>query len=379
MGISKEERKLKQNIRKGLRKNQSVSVSSGGVVTGGGGDKVKQSGRGRRTVAKKIAAEVTAGANFDNATVTAKVNKPKNKIVSKVPVSGSSVSETRTNNRGTVINKTTETVNTEKTKSKRPSKFRADYGITRNTNEVDNRETKTSLTQGKRESAGSVEVQGIPSRLGNSFRFAGGKGDGLARTIKNANQGISDVRERSNQGLTNKSKSGFFMKSSPFNKPGDADEVFSVNRTSPQPGVDTSTTSASFNTPGRKVERQAETPEEINAWINASQENKDKYKPGKSFSGSSTSSTVSLDKVSPNVIKKEVIGDYKPASSTYESAPDGIIEKVTPSSSNKISTSRTRVDRKKIRQDNRIERKANRKQGKLDKQGGGTNCRMVCD
>ena len=314
MGLFKKskEKQLRQDIRKGLRKNQSVSVSSGGVVTGGGGDKVKQSGRGRRQVAKKIAAEVTAGANFDNATVTAKVNKPKNKIVSKVPVSGSSVSETRTNNRGTVINKTTETVNTEKTKSKRPSKFRADYGITRNTNEVDNRETKTSLTQGKRGGAGSVEVEGIPSKLGNSFSFAGaGKEDGLARTIKNANQGISDVRERSNQGLTNKSKSGFFMRSSPFNKPGDADEVFSINRNSPQPGVSTSTTSASFITPGRKVERQAETPEEINAWINAPKENKEKYKPGRSFADSSTSSTVSLDKVSPNVIKKEVTGsDY---------------------------------------------------------------------
>jgi hypothetical protein len=53
--------------------------------------------------------------------------------------------------------------------------------------------------------------------------------------------------------------------------------------------------------------------------------------------------------------------------------------KVKSSSSSSSNTDRTRVDRKKIRQDNRIERKANRKQDKLDKQGGGTNCRMVCD
>ena len=353
MGLFKKskEKQLRQDIRKGLRKNESVSIGTDGAVSGDGGNKVKLSGRGRRTAAREEAARRFSGdtqlPGGGNSKVTAKKNIKRKEV--------------------TPTSETTGIIERSK------GKDRAHYSVTGQRG-TDNRETKTSLTQGKRESAGSVEVQGIPSRLGNSFSFArGGKEDGLARTIKNANQGISDVRERSNQGLTNKSKSGFFMRSSPFNKPGDADEVFSVNRNSPQPGVNTSTTSASFDTPGRKVERQAETPEEINAWINAPQENKDKYKEAKSFADSSTSSTVSLDKVSPNVIKKEVTGSDNRENFSYGGGTSSLETYSNP------DKQKIRKDKKDERQKNRIKRKADKKQGKLDKQGGGTNCRMVCD
>jgi len=63
MGLFKKskERQLKQDIRRGLRKNESVSVSDQGAVTGLGGDKVKLSGRGRRKLAKDFAAEIAGG------------------------------------------------------------------------------------------------------------------------------------------------------------------------------------------------------------------------------------------------------------------------------------------------------------------------------
>ena len=326
MGLFKKskEKQLRQDIRKGLRKNQSVSIGIDGAVSGDGGNKVKLSGRGRRTVAKEEAARRFSGDT-------------------QLPGGGNSKVTAGKNIKRKEVTPTSETTGIiERSKGK----DRASYSVTGQRG-TDNRVTNTSLTQGKRESAGSVEVQGIPSRLGNSFSFAGGKGDGLARTIKNANQGISDVRERSNQGLTNKSKSGFFMKSSPLNKPGDADKVFSVNTTSPQPGVITGTTSANISTPGRKVERQAETPEEINAWINAPQENKDEYKPAKSFSGSSTSSTVSLDKVSPNVIKKEVTGSDNRENFSYGGGTSSL-------------ETYSKPDKQKIRKDKKDERQKNR-------------------
>lgn len=355
MGLFKKskEKQLRQDIRKGLRKNESVSIGTDGAVSGDGGNKVKLSGRGRRTVAKEEAARRFSGDT-------------------QLPGGGNSKVTAGKNIKRKEVTPTSETTGIiERSKGK----DRAHYSVTGQRG-TDNRETKTSLTQGKRESAGSVEVQGIPSRLGNSFSFArGGKEDGLARTIKNANQGISDVRERSNQGLTNKSKSGFFMRSSPFNKPGDADEVFSVNRNSPQPGVNTSTTSASFDTPGRKVEKQLDPDDKegIKAWINAPKENKEKYKPSKSFGDTSTSSTVSLETVSPNVINKEESGSDNRENFSYGGGNSSLETYSNP------DKQKIRKDKKDERQKNRIKRKADKKQGKLDKQGGGTNCRMVCD
>ena len=318
MGLFKKskEKQLRQDIRKGLRKNESVSVSSDGVVTGGGGDKVKLSGRGRRKLAKEEAARITSGSPSGETTkITAKKNAKRNVKLS---------DDTRIETRGT---------------------DRARGSVTRTTPGSDTRETTTKLEQGKRESAGSVEVRGKQNKLGGAYSFGSST---LAGTIKNANQGISDVRERGNQGLTNKSKTGFFMRSTPFNKPGDAESRFSSTTATTQPGVITSNTSASSSTPGKIVEKKATTPEEIAAWKAAPQVNKDAYKPAVSFGGTSTSSTVSLEKVSPNVISSSTTGKLTPDATSTRNLTGG--EVVT----------KPKKDRKKIREERRSERKINK-------------------
>ena len=292
MGLFKKskEKQLRQDIRKGLRKNESVSVSSDGVVTGGGGDKVKLSGRGRRKLAKEEAARITSGGSPSGETtkLTAKKNAKRN-----VPLSD----DTRIETRGT---------------------DRARGTIDRTMPGSDTRKTTTKVEQGKRESAGSVEVQGKQNKLGNAYSFGAST---LAGTIKDANQGISDVRERGNQGLTNKSKTGFFMRSTPFNKPGDAESRFSSTTTNPQPGVSTTNVSGSGSsptipggqTPGAKAE-----PADWNAfkianpgWTNPND------KKGTSFSGTSNASTVSLEKVTPNVISSNITGTNNTENFSY--------------------------------------------------------------
>jgi len=62
-----EEGKLRRSIKKGLRNNESVDVSSDGVVTGTGGDRVKGSGKGRRKVARILAEDLTEKTNTINA------------------------------------------------------------------------------------------------------------------------------------------------------------------------------------------------------------------------------------------------------------------------------------------------------------------------
>jgi len=297
MGLFKKskERQLKQDIRKGLRKNKSVSVSTDGVVTGDGGDKVKLSGRGRRTAAKEEAARRFSGDT-------------------ELPGGGSSTVTAGRNIRRKVVTPTSETTK-DITTSK--GKDRANYNVT-GTRGSDNRVTSTKLEQGKRESAGSVEVQGKQNKLGNAYSFGSST---LPGTIKDANQGISDVRERGNQGLTNKSKTGFFMRSTPFNKPGDAESRFSSTTTNPQPGVSTTNVSGSGSsptipggqTPGAKAE-----PADWNAfkianpgWTNPND------KKGTSFSGTSNASTVSLEKVTPNVISSSVSGTNNKENFSY--------------------------------------------------------------
>ena len=317
MGLFKKskERQLKQDIRKGLRKNKSVSISTDGVVTGDGGDKVKLSGRGRRTAAKEEAARRFSGDT-------------------ELPGGGSSTVTVGRNIRRKVVTPTSETTK-DITTSK--GKDRANYNVT-GTRGSDNRVTTTKLEQGKRESAGSVEVRGKQNKLGGAYSFGSST---LAGTIKNANQGISDVRERGNQGLTNKSKTGFFMRSTPFNKPGDAESRFSSTTATTQPGVITSNTSASSSTPGKIVEKKATTPEEIAAWKAAPQVNKDAYKPAVSFGGTSTSSTVSLEKVTPNVISSSVSGNNNKENFSYGGGSSNT-ETV-------VKTPKVKKDRKQIR------------------------------
>jgi len=419
MGLFKKskEKQLRQDIRKGLRKNESISVSSDGVVTGGGGDKVKRSGRGRRQVAKKIAAEVTAGANFDNATVTAKVNRPKNKIVSKVPVSGSSVSETRTNNRGTVINKTTETVNSEKTKSKRPSKFRADYGITRNTDEVDNR--KTTFTPGSISKSGMGTANEfsfrVPKSISNpmgvqSTNIGGMMAESSAASAERASIVDNFGRGGMYQGSDKKAGFQFQMRGnsafkqltgkgdpnqvlsmrSPLNDKRDGEEHEHTTTTSSQQKVDvgggvTRTDDLNDSSTIKKNTFVKDPNQATGADLDYYTKEKSRCEKNPSAKGCSgfnkpnitetntssvnSTSNYPITKFEPG--KNVVTGELTPASSSNESAPDGIVETVKPSSNTSTNTDRNKLTRE--------QKKANRKQGRLDKQGGGTNCRMVCD
>ena len=325
MGLFKKskERQLKQDIRKGLRKNESVSVSSEGVVTGGGGDKVKLSGRGRRKLAKEEAARITSGSPSGETTkITAKKNAKRNVKLS---------DDTRIETRGT---------------------DRARGSVKRTTPGSDTRKTTTKLEQGKRESAGSVEVQGKQNKLGGAYSFGSST---LAGTIKNANQGISDVRERGNQGLTNKSKTGFFMRSSPFNKPGDAESRFSSTTSITQPGVSTTTVSGSGSSPSIPG-GQTPGPKAPDAdWKAFKEKNPDWTNPndkkGTSFGGTSTASTVSLEKVTPNVISSSTKGKLTPDVSSTRNLTGGEVVTKTP---------KVKKDRKKIREERQSERKINK-------------------
>ena len=418
MGISKEERKLKQNIRRGLRKNESVSVSDKGVVTGQGGDKVKQSGRGRRKLAKDIAAQITSGnAGGKNTVITAEKNA-KRVISPKSVVGGSSSTSTRTNKKGTVINKTTNTEN----KEKKIEKQRARGNVSFNDGPE---KTTTTFTPGSINESGMGTV--------NEFSFRGPKSFSNPSGVQSTNMGgmmadMSASRAKMDQTVDNFGRGGMYSSStkkagfqfqmrgnSAFKQltgKGDPNQVLSMrsplndvrDEEHEHPGSTTTSSTSTQNVdvqPGvvrtddlfdSKTESSVKKPKDPNQATGAKL---DYYKKEKSrceknpnapnCSGfkpiNETSSTSSVESQSTYPISKFTPGTEN--TQTTGGVTGGYSLQGDPEvksySSDSSDTDRTRPDRKKIRQDNKIERKANRKQGKLDKQGGGTNCRMVCD
>ena len=417
MGISKEERKLKQNIRRGLRKNESVSVSDKGVVTGQGGDKVKQSGRGRRKLAKDFAAEITSGnAGGKNTVLSAEKNAPR--VISPKSVVGSSSStSTRTNKKGTVISKTTNTEDKEKVIEKQ--RARGNFSFNDGP-----KKTTTTFTPG------SISKSGMGTT--NEFSFRGPKSFSNPSGVQSTNMGgmmadMSASRAKMQETVDNIGRGGIYSGidkktgfqfqmrgNSAFKQltgKSDPNQVLSMK--SPlnddtgeehkHPGSTTTSTSTQKVDVGGGVTRTDNLSDSrttvkkpfVKDPNQATGAKLDEYKREKSrceknpnadgCSGfkpkNTTSSTSSVKSQSTYPISKFTPGTEESVTTggiTGSGSLQGNAE-VKSSSSSSSDTDRTRVDRKKIRQDNKIERKANRKQGKLDKQGGGTNCRMVCD
>ena len=421
MGLFKKskERQLKQDIRRGLRKNESVSVSDQGLVTGLGGDKVKLSGRGRRKLAKDFAAgKITPddGVASKNTVLSAERNAPR-VISPKSVVGGSSSTSTRTNKKGTVISKTTNTEDKDKVIDKQRARGNVSFN--------DGPEkTTTTFTPG------SISESGMGTA--NEFSFRGPKSFSNPSGVQSTNMGgmmadMSASRAKMDQTVDNFGRGGMYSGStkkagfqfqmrgnSAFKQltgKGDPNQVLSMK--SPlnddtgeehkHPGSTTTSTSTQNVDVGGGVTRTDNLSDSqttvkkpfVKDPNQATGAKLDEYKREKSrceknpnangCSGfkpkNTTSSTSSVESQSTYPISKFTPGTEK--SVTTGGATGGYSLKSDPkvksSSSSSSNTDRTRVDRKKIRQDNRIERKANRKQGKLDKQGGGTNCRMVCD
>jgi hypothetical protein len=416
MGLFKKskERQLKQDIRRGLRKNESVSVSDQGLVTGLGGDKVKLSGRGRRKLAKDQAAQITSGnAGGKNTVITAEKNA-KRVISPKSVVGSSSSTSTRTNKKGTVISKTTNT----KDKDKVIDKQRARGNVSYNDGP---KKTTTTFTPG------SISKSGMGTA--NEFSFRGPKSFSNPSGVQSTNMGgmmadMSASRAKMNQTVDNFGRGGIYSESdkkagfqfqmrgnSAFKQltgKGDPNQVLSMK--SPlnddtgeeHKHTNTSTSTQKVDVGGgvTRTDNLSDTETTVKKPVvkdpnQATGAKLDYYKKEKSrceknpnadgCSGfkpkNTTSSTSSVESQSIYPISTFTPGTEK--SVTTGGATGGYSLKSDPkvksSSSSSSNTDRTRVDRKKIRQDNRIERKANRKQDKLDKQGGGTNCRMVCD
>ena len=421
MGLFKKskERQLKQDIRRGLRKNESVSVSDQGLVTGLGGDKVKLSGRGRRKLAKDFAAgKITPddGVASKNTVLSAERNAPR-VISPKSVVGGSSSTSTRTNKKGTVISKTTNTEDKDKVIDKQRARGNVSFND-------GPKKTTTTFTPG------SISESGMGTA--NEFSFRVPKSISNPMGVQSTNMGgmmaeMSASRTKMDETVDNFGRGGMYSGStkkagfqfqmrgnSAFKQltgKGDPNQVLSMksplndvrDEEHEHPGSTTTSTSTQNVDVGGGVTRtddfidsktvnNVKKPKDPNQATGAKLDyyKKEKsrceknpnapncsgFKPKNETSSSSSvqsQSTYPISKFTPGTENTQTTGGVTGGYS-LQGDPE-----VKSSSSSSSDTDRTRVDRKKIRQDNRIERKANRKQGKLDKQGGGTNCRMVCD
>ena len=389
--LNSAEGKLRREIKRGLRKNASVNITDG-VVTGGGGDKVKGSGKGRRAVARKLASDITSGAtlndgnSFNSITVTANPNRSKNRVVTTNTTPGPTTNETKVNNKGTVISKNTSTTNTTKNIEKRPNKFRADYNIGFNKDEVDTR--KTTWKPGSFTS----RVQTTPeytfidkNNKVSSFGDMGGMKQSVSESVSSMQQTVDNFGR--GPILPKKPNTSFFqMKGSPLNSAGHGgsaghthtketdqetltgqggrgkrtDVINTETNTTTNPAVVTKGPKAheiGGETYKKYISEQSRCEKNPNA-EGCSGFNKPPSTSSSSNKSVNSSSTYLERTYNPG--KEVESGKLTPASTNNVSAPDGTVTRTKDSSDKKTIRKRDRAQRKEERIFNRGQRKEER-------------------
>lgn len=388
--LNSAEGKLRREIKRGLRKNASVNITDG-VVTGGGGDKVKGSGKGRRAVARKLASDITSGAtlndgnSFNSITVTANPNRSKNRVVTTNTTPGPTTSETRVNNKGTVISKNTSTTNTTKNIEKRPNKFRADYNIGFNKDEVDTR--KTTFKPGSFTS----RVQTTPeytfidknNKVG-SFGDMGGMKQSVSESISGMQQTVDNFG-RGPMFPKKPNTSLFKMKGSPLNSSGHGGAAGHTHtsktdqetltgqgdrkkRTDTITTTEESTTNPSVTTGPKAHEIGGEKYEEYKREQSRCEKNPNAPRCSgfNTPPSTSTESNKSVDSSSTylertyNPGTEVESGQLTPASTSNQSAPDGTVIRTKDSSDKKIIRKRNKVEKTRKRLEEKEERIFNR-------------------
>ena len=226
-----EEGKLRRSIKKGLRNNESVDVSSDGVVTGTGGDRVKGSGKGRRKVARILAEDLTEKTNtinapgggatndYTNVNIRANKNLKKNKQTIEGPTATSTTGSMRVNSKGTKIytTNTESSQNIQKSKLKNNQRASANYDYSR----PDTEETTTTAYQ-----PGTITTKPFETTetstlnedgtIKSSTDLSGARENESLRQAYE-NMAADEYAMKNKGGGPNMRSSAFKMKGSPFN------------------------------------------------------------------------------------------------------------------------------------------------------------------